>query len=142
MIQVTTGALGSKRHSRRGAWYFVYDGDCSFCRRWVALLESWDSAKRLRFVPFQDAAQVARLPFVPRSALEEAMHLVSPDDGIFAGAAAVPPMLRLLPGGWLARWIFSVPGVPWMASKVYGMVAKNRHKLGCGSSTCRLRRKT
>lgn len=142
MILVTTGALGSKkRHSKRGAWYLVFDGDCAFCRKWVALLESWDRRKRLRFVPFQDAAEVARLPFVPRDALEKAMHLVSPDDAIFAGAAAMPPILALLPGGWLLKRVFSVPGVPWLASRVYRVVARNRHQLGCGSSTCQLRGK-
>src|SRR5437868_14359624 len=137
MIQVTTGALGTKkRTSRRGAWYLVYGGDCAFCRRCVARLASWDRAGRLRFVPFQDAPEVARLPFVPRASLEKAMHLISPDDATFAGAAALPPLLRLLPGGWLVRWIFAVPGVPWLASKVYHLVARNRHKLGCGSRTC------
>ena len=120
----------------------VYDGDCRFCRKWITMLQSWDSAGRLRFVPFQDAAEVARLPFVPRAALEKAMHLVSPDDAVFAGAAAMPPILRLLPGGLLVRWVFAVPGVPWMASKVYGVVARNRHRLGCGSSTCEFRRKS
>ena len=127
MIQVTTGTLGAKqRQSRRGAWYLVYDGDCAFCRRCVALLRSADRSKRLRFVPLQDAAEVARLPLVPRASLEKAMHLFSPDDAIFAGAAALPPILGLLRGGWLAGWIFLVPGVTWLAAKVYRIVAKNR----------------
>jgi predicted DCC family thiol-disulfide oxidoreductase YuxK len=139
LIQVSAGTLGRQvKRSKRGAWYLVYDGDCRFCARSIALLASWDRAKRLKFVPFQDAAELARLPFIPREALEQAMQLVSPDDAVFAGAAALPPMLRLLPMGRAVSWIFAVPGVSLAASKLYRILARNRHKLGCGSTTCSL----
>ena len=34
-------------------WTLIYDGDCAFCRRCVALLERWDRRGRVRAVPFQ-----------------------------------------------------------------------------------------
>ena len=122
------------------AWTLIYDGDCAFCRRCVALLKKWDRAARLTFVPFRDAGALAVLRPIPRAALEQAMHLVAPDGRVFAGAAAVPPILRLMPRGrWLARPL-SISGVPWAAGKAYRQIARNRHRLGCGSATCTLGR--
>ena len=117
-------------------WTLIYDGECTFCRRCVAALAAWDRRRRLRFVPFQDAGALAELPGIPRAALEQAMHLVSPDGARAAGAAAAPAILRLLPGGRVLTWLFAVPGVPHVAAQLYSAVARNRHRLGCGSRIC------
>lgn len=117
-------------------WTLVYDGDCRFCRQCVAILDAWDRRGRLGFAPFQTEDALAALPPIPREALEQAMHLVGPDDAVLAGAAAAPAILRLLPGGRAVAWLFAVPGVPWLAARVYRAVARNRHRLGCGSSAC------
>ena len=140
MVIQARGIGGGARSASatRGAWYLIYDGECGFCARWVALLKAGDRKSRLRFVPFQDAAALVELPYIPLTALEQAMHLVAPSNAIFAGAAAVPPILRLLPGGWLVAWIFRLPGVPGLAARGYRVVARNRHRLGCGSKTCHL----
>jgi predicted DCC family thiol-disulfide oxidoreductase YuxK len=104
----------------------IYDGDCEFCQRWVTRIERWDSRRAIDLVPFQDSAAVARYR-IPQSDLNAAMHLVLPDGRVFAGAAAAPEILRLLPGKrWLAWW-FRVPGVPWVATRVYRWVARRRH---------------
>jgi predicted DCC family thiol-disulfide oxidoreductase YuxK len=87
-------------------------------------------------VPFQDAHALAGLPAIPRSALEQAMHLVSPEGLVLPGAAAAPALLRLLPGGALLAPLFRLPGVGWSADRVYRIIARNRHRLGCGSATC------
>jgi predicted DCC family thiol-disulfide oxidoreductase YuxK len=118
-------------------WTLVYDGACAFCRWCVDLVARWDTRRRVRAVPFQDAGALAALPPIPRPALEAAMHLVSPAGEVRAGADAMPAILRLLPAGRAAAWLFHVPGVPWLARRVYAAVARNRHRLGCGSSACR-----
>jgi predicted DCC family thiol-disulfide oxidoreductase YuxK len=116
----------------------IFDGDCGFCRRAVSFLKQWDKYGRLRFVPFQDRAALARLPEIPRRNLEEAMHLVTPNGEIFVGAAAVPVMMRVLRWGMPVALLFRIPGVPWLAAKIYRIIARNRHRLGCESSTCTL----
>jgi predicted DCC family thiol-disulfide oxidoreductase YuxK len=118
----------------------IYDGDCAFCGRCVALLRRWDRAGRLRMVPFQDPAALAGLPAIPRSALEQAMHLVRTDGAVLAGAQALPPILGLLPFGAPFAWIFAFPGVPRIAAMVYRRIARNRHRFGCGSRSCTLGR--
>jgi predicted DCC family thiol-disulfide oxidoreductase YuxK len=132
-----TGAVPGGAGTRRDEWVLVYDGECAFCRRCIALLARWDSRRHIRAVPFQDAAALAVLPPIPHRALEQAMHLVSPGDGIRAGAEAAPAILRLLPGGRPLATLFGIPGVPVLAARIYAAVARNRHRLGCGSAACR-----
>ena len=105
----------------------IYDGECGLCRRWVELVRRWDREHRITLVPFQDQAAVARFR-IPLPALAAAMHLVLPDRRVFAGADAVPEILRLLPGGGrrVARWLFAIPGVRPVARRVYAWVARRR----------------
>lgn len=74
---------------------------------------------------------------MPRAPLATAMHLVSPDRRVWAGAAAARPLLRLLPGGRLLAWIFGMPAFMPLAAAAYGWIAARRHRLGCASARCR-----
>src|SRR5256886_15761155 len=68
---------------------------------------------------------------IPLPALAAAMHLVlpPPDSRVLAGADAVPELLRRLPGKrWLA-WGFHIPGVPLLARRLYGWIARRRRCL-------------
>lgn len=106
----------------------VYDGDCGFCRRSVDLLRRWDREQRIALVPFQDQARVAAFG-IPLPALAAAMHLVLPDGRVFAGADAVPELLRLLPEKrWLA-WAFRIPGMRPVARRLYAWIARRRRCL-------------
>ena len=89
-----SAAAGDRAHG----WTLIYDGDCRFCRSCVRVLRRLDRNGRLNFVAFQDGNALKDLP-IERSALERAMHLVSPTGTTWAGAAALSPLLRLLPWG-------------------------------------------
>ncbi len=104
----------------------IYDGACGLCRSAAARVAAWDREHRVALVPFQDDGVVAAFGIeVP--ALAAAMHLVLPDGRVFAGADAVPELLRLLPGKeWLAAW-FDLPGARILARRVYRYVAERRH---------------
>ena len=65
------------------------------------------------------------------------MHVVTPDHEVLAGSLALPVILRLLPNGTPLALLFRIPGVPWVAARVYGQIARDRHRLGCGSAVCR-----
>ena len=125
-----------ERAKTDAGWTLIYDGDCDFCRRCVRLLARWDTHRRVRTAPFQDAGALAGLPTIPRAALEAAMQLVTPSGGVLGGARAAPSILRLLPGGRPLAALLHLPGVPALAGRVYAAVARNRHRLGCGSAAC------
>jgi len=106
----------------------IYDGECGICQQSVDLLKRWDREQVLRYVPFQDEVAVARFG-IALPALAAAMHLVLPDGLVYAGADAVPELLRLLPG---KRWLavpFSVPGVLPLARRIYAWIAVRRRCL-------------
>lgn len=109
----------------------VYDGDCGFCRRWVDRLRRMDREGRILCVAAAERDQVAGLPDLDPVALARAMHLVLPDGAVRTGARAVPVILRLLPRWRWGTWVFAVPGVPWVADRVYEWVATRRHRFGC-----------
>ncbi len=48
----------------------VYDGDCGFCKLWIARWREI-TADRIDYAPLQEAA--ARFPEVPREAFEHAV---------------------------------------------------------------------
>ena len=106
----------------------IYDGECGICQQSADLLKRWDREHVLRYVPFQDEATVARFR-IALPALAAAMHLVFPDGRVFAGADAVPELLRLLPGKrWLAVW-FRIPGALPLARRLYAWIAARRRCL-------------
>lgn len=103
----------------------IYDGECGMCRDAVRVLRRWDRRGAIAYVPFQDAAVVARFG-IELPALAAAMHLILPDGRVFAGADATPELARLLPGkAWLAP-LYRVPGVRPVARRVYAWIAARR----------------
>ncbi|HXF95740.1 MAG TPA: DUF393 domain-containing protein [Gemmatimonadales bacterium] len=109
----------------------IYDGECGLCRQSVDQVRRWDRDGRIAVVPFQDREAVERFG-IALPALAAAMHLLLPDGRVFAGADAVPELLKLLPGkGWL-RWVFWLPGVRPVARRVYRHIAERRHCLARG----------
>jgi predicted DCC family thiol-disulfide oxidoreductase YuxK len=106
----------------------IYDGECGVCQKAVTLLRHWDREHVLRFVPFQDGPGVARFQLA-LPALAAAMHLILPDGEVYAGADAIPELLKMLPGKrWLAP-TFRIPGVLPLARRIYAWMAIRRHCL-------------
>ena len=114
----------------------LYDGNCGFCRRWVRRLQRWDRGAAIDYVAAADRGAVAGLPPLSDAALDRAMHLVTRDGQVCAGARALTPLLPILPGGRLLVPLMSLPGVQLLADRVYAWVAARRHRFGCGPTTC------
>ena len=103
----------------------VYDGSCGLCTDAAALVRRWDRGRRLDVVPFQDDARLARFD-ITAPTYAAAMHLLLPDGRVYAGADAVPPLVRLLPGKRWLGWPWAVPGVARLARRVYAGIAARR----------------
>lgn len=80
----------------------VFDGDCQFCRRWIA---RWQEATgdAVDYLPFQDESVTGRFPEIPRADFEEAVHLILADGSVLRGAEAV---FRSLAEGGRHRWLW------------------------------------
>src|SRR5437867_11563416 len=102
----------------------LFDGDCSFCRRWI---DRWRFYARdqIEFQPYQQAAD--RFPQIPRQQLERAIHLVEPDGALSSGAGAVFRMLWLVGHHRWLFWLYDfLPGFAFLAERFYRLVAAHR----------------
>ena len=103
----------------------IFDGDCGFCRYWIARwrLRTGDAVE---YVPFQDPALAQRFPEVPRERCRRAVQLVQPDGRVVEGALAVFEALALS-GRRLPAWTYQhVPGAAAVSERFYRFVADHR----------------
>ena len=117
----------------------IYDGDCSFCKTWIARLSRWDRAKVLQFLPLQ-SNEALEVSGRTGEELGHAIHFVNPDGGMFTGALAVQQALLRTKWKIPAILMGSIPGSMFIAEKVYERVANSRYTLGCDGVTCKTNR--
>ncbi|MGP8199748.1 MAG: lipase maturation factor family protein [Limisphaerales bacterium] len=104
----------------------VYDGDCHFCRRWIA---RWQNATgdAVTYLPYQTESMAGRFPEIPRRDFEQSVHLILPDGSVCSGAEAV---FRSLEEAGKERWLIHLyrdfPGFADLAELLYEEVAAHR----------------
>ena len=102
----------------------VYDGDCGFCKLWIARWREI-TAGGIDYASLQEMA--ARFPEVPRAAFEHAVKLIEPDGRVFSSAEAVFRSLgegrRFAP----AEWSYAhVPSFAAITEALYAFIAGHR----------------
>src|SRR5262249_38128462 len=136
----TGGGVLRRRGPRRGgvparfavAWamadparpLLVFDGDCGFCRGWVA---RWRrrTGDRLDVAPFQKVA--SDFPDIPIERFRRAVQLIEPDGRRSQGAEAVFRSLAYAPRGGAWSWCYArVPGFAPLSEGLYRFVADRR----------------
>ncbi len=110
----------------------LFDGDCGFCRAWIARWRRW-TGDRVDYAPSQEAG--SRFPEIPPEEFRRSVQLVSPDGSVLSGARAVFTSLALGGRGLGLRLYDHVPGVAPAAEAFYGLVARHR---GAASALTRL----
>lgn len=117
----------------------LYDGECVFCRKSVAILKKLDWLRAFRY---QNGREIDKLPATqppldPQRLIEE-MHVVGVSgQPVHAGFKAFRWMSWRLPLCWLIAPLLYLPGIPWLGNKIYLWVARNRFKLmPCNDGVC------
>jgi len=105
-------------------WLVLYDGDCGLCKWLLAWLLRWDRERRLRPVALQRPEADALLVDLASAERMASWHLVSPDGTRVSAGAALPSLLRLLPGGRLPAAILG--RFPRLTNTGYRWVATHR----------------
>ena len=105
----------------------VWDGECSFCRAWVARWRSI-TGERVEYTTYQEAA--ARFPEISPEEFRRAVHLIEPEGGTSRGAEAAFRALARSPGhgAWLALYE-GVPLFRWASDVGYRWIARRRELL-------------
>ncbi len=116
----------------------LYDDECPLCIFQMKVLTWLDWLHKLALVPLSSERAQTAAPQLTRESLLEAMHCVTEDGRTFRGARAirfVGMRLPLLVPLALFLW---VPGVIWIAERVYMIISRNRKVLsrlfGCGDA--------
>ncbi|MFE5734652.1 thiol-disulfide oxidoreductase DCC family protein [Streptomyces sp. NPDC056528] len=112
----------------------VYDGDCGFCTTAARFAER-RVRPRCDVVPWQ-FADLGALGVTRERAAYEVLW-VTPVGAVDGGARAVAKALVSAGGTWalLGRTLL-LPGVRWIARRVYRFVATHRHRLPGGTPAC------
>lgn len=116
----------------------VYDGDCRFCIRSLAVLKRLDWFNLLEMVPSSAVQSDKRLLRILAGAdFDVAMYAVSTNCRTYSGFDAFRQAFARLPLGLLIVWALYLPGAKWLGSRCYAWIARRRGAFGC-AGTCEI----
>lgn len=119
----------------------LYDGSCSLCRASVARVQRFDTHHRIELVDVHDPSAQQRFPQINTEIAMRWMQAIDAHGHIWSGAEAWARIGLNLPGWNLLAWLLLVPGVRWIAAKIYTWIARNRYRWNrslCSDGTCSL----
>jgi len=113
----------------KAAHIVLYDDQCPLCTFQMKVLTWLDWLNTITLLPLSHPRASIVAPQVTREDLLEAIHCVTPDNRIYRGARClrfVGMRMPLLVPVALFLWL---PGVIWIAERVYQWISRNRQLL-------------
>ena len=108
----------------------LYDSDCPLCTFQMRLITWLDWFGLTRLVPINDPHARTLVPNLTRQELHEAIHCLTPDGKIYRGARCIRFLALRMPLVFPVALFLYLPGVIWVAEKIYAWISRNRHLLG------------
>ena len=103
----------------------VFDGDCGFCRFWIARWRHL-TGDAVDYEPFQNPDLADRFPEIPRERYLRSVQFLETDGRVSEGAEAVSRLLAAA-GRRAPWWIYRhVPGAAPLGERGYRLVAEHR----------------
>ena len=122
------------RVSRRERPVLVYDGDCAFCSSCARFLERIGPDAEIVAWQFTDLTALG----LTEEQAADAVQWVQIDGTVRSGHEAIAAALSSAGQIWgIVGRIVLLPGISWVAAKVYRLVADNRYRLPGGTPACR-----
>ncbi len=110
----------------------IYDGQCVFCIRVLNFVKKFDTFEALVFYDSHDQGAMAeKFPMVNPQDAEEALLAVTQDGEVFKGFYAFRRSFWKIPYLWIFAVILYVPGLPYVGTRLYNWIARNRKTFGC-----------
>ena len=107
----------------------LYDNECSFCTFQMKLLGWMDWGDSFALIPSSDPRVETLAPSLSASQLNEAIHCVTPSGEIHRGARAIRFISLRLPLLFPLFLLLWVPGVIYIAERVYAWISRNRQTI-------------
>lgn len=118
---------------RRARPVFLYDGDCAFCTSCARILEKIGPGAEI--VAWQDT-ELGELGITKEQATD-AVQWIQIDGTIRPGHEAIAAILNTAGRIWkITGRMMLLPGISWMAAKIYRLVADNRYRLPGSTPAC------
>jgi predicted DCC family thiol-disulfide oxidoreductase YuxK len=111
----------------------LYDGDCGFCTTCVRVLERTGPDAEIIAWQLTDLAELG----ITEAQAADAVQWVQIDGTVRSGHEAIAAVLSTAGGIWkiIGRTLL-LPGISWLAAKVYRLVADNRYRLPGSTPAC------
>ena len=114
----------------------LFDADCGFCTASAGWMRGRWFLADVDAVALQRADLTIHNLSVDKCA--ERLHVIA-DKDVYIGSDAIARILRASRAPWpLVGRVMAAPGVRWLAQGAYTLVARNRHRLPGGTSSCEL----
>ena len=111
----------------------VYDGDCGFCTSCARALQRIGPDAEIVAWQLTDLAELG----ITEEQAADAVQWVELDGTVRSGHEAIAAILTTAGPIWKAAGrILLLPGISWVAAKVYRLVADNRYRLPGGTPAC------
>lgn len=107
----------------------LYDGECPLCVFQMRVITWLDWFNVVSLLPIQDPRVAEIAPALSREDLLEAVHCIAPTGRIYRGARCLRFIGMRLPLAIPLALILWIPGVIWVAEKIYQRVSRNRQML-------------
>jgi predicted DCC family thiol-disulfide oxidoreductase YuxK len=120
----------------------LFDGDCAFCRKSVAVLQKLDWLGRFAYINVRDTAQplLHQAPVVGAPLLEQ-MHVLTPAGRLYGGYRSIRWLAWRVPLLWPLAPFLYLPGITQLGDYVYRWVARHRFQLvPCQHGACQIKR--
>jgi predicted DCC family thiol-disulfide oxidoreductase YuxK len=117
----------------------LYDGNCGLCRASVTRLRRIDRDDRVELLDLHDPSVSARFPQVNREEALQLMQAVDRAGKVYAGVDAWARVGLALPRWKVIAWLLLVPGIHFVANRIYAWVARNRYRWNrelCAGGSC------
>jgi predicted DCC family thiol-disulfide oxidoreductase YuxK len=123
------------------AYRILYDGDCAFCRKSIAILHKLDWRGVFDYVNVREPLPWLEEPPVRGAPLLDQIHVLTPAGKLYGGYAAMRRLAWLAPPLWPVAPFMYLPGIAQLGDRVYRWVARNRFKLvPCQHGACQIKR--
>lgn len=113
----------------------LYDGDCAFCTSCAHALERIGPDAEVVAWQLTDLSELG----ISETQAAAAVQWVQTDGAVRSGHEAIAATLCSAGRIWeIVGRVVLLPGVSWLAARVYRLVADNRHRLPGGTPACAL----
>ena len=108
--------------------FFLYDGECGFCQKWVDWLDV-KTRDRIEFIPSQSVQDLARFGLTDED-VRTASYWVDDAGGLHRGNRSIANALQQGDGIWrLLGLALDLPLIRTLTGAAYRWIARNRHRL-------------